>query len=211
MARAKTIRTCHLLPHSLSQNPSQNLLLDAASMAIFRSLKTLISRTRKPPTDPSRTFFTATFSSSFASPLYTDPSVYRRRRHFLARPNFFSPALAGATTTALANSCPLFLSSPPWKLSQAATPLHLQPNLVLLRVRALNLKLPYKLGLQSTSSAPNLLLNGPQEKQFVESQLVEEIRDSFVNLPNFISFSRMLSGPLLAWYCVLVYILSLNN
>nr|GMD92990.1 cardiolipin synthase (CMP-forming), mitochondrial [Ipomoea batatas] len=167
-------------------------------MAIFRSLKTLISRTRKPG-DPSRTFFTTTFSPSFVPPLYIDPSVYLRRRHFLARPNFFSPAFTGATTI-VANSCPLFLSSPPWKLSQSATPLHLQPNLVLLRVRALNLKLPYKLGLQATSSAPRLLLNGPQEKQqFAESQLVAEIRDSFVNFPNFISFSRLLSGPLLAW------------
>nr|GLL45693.1 cardiolipin synthase (CMP-forming), mitochondrial [Ipomoea trifida] len=167
-------------------------------MAIFRSLKALISRTRKPG-DPSRTFFTTTFSPSFVPPLYIDPSVYLRRRHFLARPNFFSPAFTGPTTI-VANSCPLFLSSPPWKLSQSATPLHLQPNLVLLRVRALNLKLPYKLGLQATSSAPRLLLNGPQEKQqFAESQLVAEIRDSFVNFPNFISFSRLLSGPLLAW------------
>ncbi|VFQ96216.1 unnamed protein product [Cuscuta campestris] len=173
-------------------------------MGIFRSVKTLISRTRTlNGGDPLRTFFTAAFSSSYASspPLYTEPSAYLRRRHFLARPNLFYPAFCGATAV-VSNSFPVFLPSPPWKLSQSTKPFHLHSKLALLRAKALNLKFPYRLGLQSASPAPVLILHGPEEKQFVESQpsqAVAGIKDSFVNFPNFISFSRLLSGPLLAW------------
>ncbi|VFQ58963.1 unnamed protein product [Cuscuta campestris] len=170
-------------------------------MGIFRSVKTLISRTRTlNGGDLRRTFFTAAFSSS-SPPLYTEPSAYIRRRHFLARPNLSYPTFCGATAV-VSNSFPVFLSSPPWKLSQSTKPFHLHPKLALLRAKALNLKFPCRLGLQSASPAPILILNGPEEKQFLESQpsqAVAGIKDSFVNFPNFISFSRLLSGPLLAW------------
>lgn len=161
-------------------------------MAIFRSIgKTLISRNRKFNSNyltSSTIFFTQHFSSSSSStiPLTPfDPFVYCRRRHFL------SPFSAAA------NFCPLFLSSPPCKLSQSATSLHLQSDFLLVfpRVSSLRLQFPYKLCLQST----HRLQNERNEKQWKESQLANEVRDSFLNFPNLISLSRMISGPFLAW------------
>lgn len=110
---------------------------------------------------------------------------------------------------------PLFLSFPPWKLSQSATPLLLGDvvSVNLPKVPSA-LKLPYKLGFPST----RVLLredfkknnkNGASAEEFVQSKLIAaeshagcafEVADSYLNLPNFISFSRLLSGPLLGWY-----------
>lgn len=175
----------------------------STSMAIFKSIKTLISRNRSfhshYPTS-SRIFITQHFSSSSSSTipltplLNIDPFLYsRRRRHFLFRPNFLSPLTA-------VNFCPLFLSSPPCKLSQSATSLHLQSDFLLVfpRVSALRLQFPYKLCFQSTRR----LRNERDEKQWKESQLAVEVRDSFLNLPNLISLSRMISGPFLAWMII---------
>ncbi|KAL0353244.1 UNVERIFIED_CONTAM: Cardiolipin synthase (CMP-forming), mitochondrial [Sesamum angustifolium] len=102
---------------------------------------------------------------------------------------------------------PLFLSSPPWKLSQSATPLLLQSDAVLsfLKLRALNLlhqpASPCNLG----SGVPRLLndqelfRNGAE----VNASVAEGgISDSYLNLPNFISFTRLLSGPLLGWMII---------
>ncbi|PQQ16024.1 cardiolipin synthase (CMP-forming) mitochondrial [Prunus yedoensis var. nudiflora] len=94
---------------------------------------------------------------------------------------------------------PLFLSCPPWKLSQSATPLYLRENGVVLRKieasLSLNLlrrrpsfPLPFEVG--SLSPAPTVLDSGVGLK---------EASDDFVNLPNLISISRMASGPLLGW------------
>lgn len=163
-------------------------------MAIFRTIGILISRNRKFNSNylsSSRIFSTQHFSSSSSSSisltplLNSDPFVYCRRRHFL------SPFAAAA------NFCPLFLSSPPCKLSQSATSLHLQSDFLLVfpRVSSLRLQFPYKLCFQST----HRLQNGRNEKQWKESQLAVEVRDSFLNLPNLISLSRMISGPFLAW------------
>lgn len=104
---------------------------------------------------------------------------------------------------------PLFLFNPPWKLSQSATPLLLQSDIVLnfLKLRALNLlhqpAIPYNVGY----TAPRLLRERGDE-EFGNGAEVEAsggddgIRDSYLNLPNFISFTRMLSGPLLGWMIV---------
>ncbi|XP_016485070.1 cardiolipin synthase (CMP-forming) [Nicotiana tabacum] len=173
-------------------------------MANFRSIKTLISRSQqlnKSQITSFRTFFSHYFSASSSSPtiplapsLNVDPFVYRRRRHFLSHPNSLYPFSAAA------NFCPLFLSSPPCKLSQSATSLHLQSDFLLAfpRVSALKLQFPYKLSFQSTHP----LQNGTNEKQWKDSQLAVEVRDSFLNLPNLISLSRMISGPFLAWMII---------
>ncbi|KAL3325384.1 hypothetical protein AABB24_036561 [Solanum stoloniferum] len=162
-------------------------------MAIFRSIGTLISRNRKLNSNyltSSTIFFTQQFSSFSSSTIQLTPLLNfdRRRRHFL------SPFASAA------NFCPLFLSSPPCKLSQSSTSLHLQSDFLLVfpRVSSLRLQFPYKLCFQST----HRLLNGRNEKQWKESQLAVEVRDSFLNLPNFISLSRMISGPFLAWMII---------
>ncbi|KAG6392316.1 hypothetical protein SASPL_146532 [Salvia splendens] len=140
-------------------------------MAIFRSIKALISQSSRKLSDPSqsRTFFSLSLAS--ASPIssaYSLPSNGYIRRHFLFRSRFLSPV-----------GWPLFLFNPPWKLSQ------------------------YNIG----NSAPRLL-NESVSEGFGKGAEVEAsggddaIRDSYLNLPNFISFGRMLSGPLLGWMIV---------
>ncbi|KAG8385720.1 hypothetical protein BUALT_Bualt03G0074500 [Buddleja alternifolia] len=170
-------------------------------MAIFRSLKTLISQSlrRSSNSSPSRTFFSLSLSS--ASPISTTFLLSGNgncRRHFLFRSRFF-PTLGG----------PLFLSNPPWKLSQSATPLLLQSDVVLnfLKLRALNLlhrpAFPYNLGYD----APKLL-NENIKDEFRNGGEIDaivgdgRISDSYLNLPNFISFTRLLSGPLIGWMIV---------
>ncbi|KAL1537356.1 cardiolipin synthase (CMP-forming) [Salvia divinorum] len=170
-------------------------------MAIFRSLKALISQSSRNLSNPSplRTFFSLSLAS--ASPIssaYSLPSNGYIRRHFLFRSRFLSPV-----------GGPLFLFNPPWKLSQSSTPLLLQSDIVLnfLKLRAINLlhepAFRYNLG----NNAPRLLDESVNEG-FGKGAEVEAnggddaIRNSYLNLPNFISFSRMLSGPLLGWMIV---------
>lgn len=167
-------------------------------MAIFRSLKTLISQSRRKLSNPapSRTFFSLSLSS--ASPIsspYSLPSNGYIRRHILFRSRFLSPV-----------GGPLFLFNPPWKLSQSSTPLLLQSDIVLnfLKLRAINLLHQPAFRYKLEHSAPRLLNESVREEfrngaEIEASGVDNAIRDSFLNLPNFISFSRMLSGPLLGW------------
>lgn len=166
-------------------------------MAIFRSLKTLISQSIKNHSNSvsSRAFTSLSITS--LSPIPTSfllPSNRHIRRHFLFRSRFLSPV-----------GGPLFLFNPPWKLSQSATPLHLQSDAVLhfLKLRALKLlhrpAFPYNL----RCGVPRLL----NERNREESGNVAEIEvsgddgisHSFLNVPNFISLGRLLSGPVLGW------------
>ncbi|KAK4439321.1 Cardiolipin synthase (CMP-forming), mitochondrial [Sesamum alatum] len=168
-------------------------------MAIFRSLKTLVSQSLRNRSNfaSSRDFFSLSLSSP--SPIPTPfllPTNSYIRRHFLFRSGFLSPV-----------GGPLFLSSPPWKLSQFATPLLLQSDAVLsfLKLRALNLLHPppstYNLGYD----VPRLLNDREEIRNGAEVDASVGnggISDSYLNLPNFISFTRMLSGPLLGWMII---------
>lgn len=153
-------------------------------MVVFRSLKALIR-------DPKRTktFLTLTTGTSTSTAASTIPLPYFPLSH-LARPLFrlpcstkwvFIPSFHG----------PLFLSFPPWKLSQSATPFYLQgkASAVVLR-RAL----PITLG-----QAVLDRVERPHPKEPADAFL-----ESFVNLPNLISMTRLLSGPVLGW-CVFFF------
>ncbi|XP_052202469.1 cardiolipin synthase (CMP-forming), mitochondrial [Diospyros lotus] len=152
-------------------------------MAVYRSLRALISGNP----NKSKLFRTKTIATlSLLSP--------HRSRGLLSP----IPAFDG----------PLFLSYPPWKLSQSATPLYFQshvvpfppkfPPLNLLRGR----NLPFTLGLASVISAPDLLnrtivkeLDGGEVGAGGQAGSAE----TFLNLPNLISISRLISGPFLGW------------
>ncbi|GLU23287.1 hypothetical protein SLE2022_393070 [Rubroshorea leprosula] len=98
---------------------------------------------------------------------------------------------------------PLFLSSPPWKLSQSATPLW-GNGIVFRRVQALNLDLirgrtgfPAKIEFGSVVSNYGVLGGVLAKEEGVRAR--EGFVESFVNLPNLISISRLVSGPFLGW------------
>ncbi|KZV43340.1 CDP-diacylglycerol--glycerol-3-phosphate 3-phosphatidyltransferase 1, chloroplastic [Dorcoceras hygrometricum] len=212
-------RKCHPSPSLPSpgiplfqlQNPSSPALPPRLSanlnnarapppMAIFRSL---VSRLSQSPTNSSRLrtifFLSLTSPSPISPPFFLHTPVQNSPGHFLFRSRFLSP-IGG----------PLFLCNPPWKLSQSATPLLLQPDVTsyVVKLRALNLlqkpSFPHNLRFRPAYDAQKLLAEGLDEK-FRNASAVDArgshgvITDSYLNIPNYISFARLLSGPLLGW------------
>ncbi|KAJ0082885.1 hypothetical protein Patl1_11090 [Pistacia atlantica] len=139
-------------------------------MAIFRSLKTLITKNSK-----SRPFFTTT---STTTALSLNPPLYTPLSH---RPPWIAPFQG-----------PLFLSFPPWKLSQSATPLN---GVFLRKVQALNLDL-----IHGGTKLPSQLEFGSDVLNRAEDEVGGHgLLKSFVNLPNLVSMSRLVSGPFIGW------------
>ncbi|KAE8708911.1 Cardiolipin synthase (CMP-forming) [Hibiscus syriacus] len=166
-------------------------------MGIYRSLQNLIIKNP----NKARTFLTATLRNP-STATYVIPPLSSPLFHTRVSP--FSPSLS--KWIAPFNG-PLFLSSPPWKLSQLATPFW--GNVPVLRkVKALNLdlirgsgaKFPVKLRFGSVLSDPSVLDRLETEKGSTKER--EAVVESFVNLPNLISMSRLVSGPLLGWMIV---------
>ncbi|CAA0835905.1 Cardiolipin synthase (CMP-forming)-mitochondrial [Striga hermonthica] len=171
-------------------------------MAFFRSLKTLASQSRRK--NSSSTPSSALFSLGNSSPSPTQAPPFRRpisshiRRHFLFRSRFISPVRG-----------PQFLYDPPWRLSQSVAPFLVQSDVVpsLLKLPALNLlhrlAFPYNLGYDA-----RLLFQGNGREEFTKRDDLDGgvggggIRESYLNIPNFISFARLLSGPVLGWMIV---------
>ncbi|CAM8890649.1 unnamed protein product [Rhodiola kirilowii] len=166
----------------------------SAQMPIFKNLvKTLIRKSPK----TNRTFFTTAVTSPSPFPLFLSPSPSLSSRTRLSTlPKWVFPF-----------SGPLFLSATPWKLSQSATPLYLQCDVVLrTKVKALNLLetawcLPTAFRIPESADATG---DSPDRVQVAESNGdgVGKLVQSFVNLPNFISMSRLISGPALGWMIV---------
>ncbi|XP_048332049.2 cardiolipin synthase (CMP-forming), mitochondrial isoform X2 [Ziziphus jujuba] len=162
-------------------------------MAVCRSLKALIRNPNR-----SRNFLTAT-NSSISAPIYSPFA------HPLYHPLFRLPSqpstrlLSPFSNWIIPFQGPLFLSFPPWKLSQSATPLN---GVVRRKIEALNLNLlrkrtefPLRLKFESVSSSGRIVLDRVDFKESSSDGFVE----SFVNLPNLISISRLISGPVLGW------------
>lgn len=171
-------------------------------MAIFRSLRALAQNPNS-----KRTFFNLSSSSSSSSSslsLFPSPSLLLYHNHYLSRS---TSLLSPLSKWIIPFQGPLFLSSPPWKLSQSATPFYFQSDVVFLpKIQALSLlrtpNFPVNLGLRSESGALPRLLNGTEVKELgVRDGLVE----SLVNLPNLISMSRLISGPFIGWYCLIIF------
>ncbi|CAL1377932.1 unnamed protein product [Linum trigynum] len=142
--------------------------------------------------------------TSYSGPISAGPTSY----------SFLSPLSKWIAAPLLLRG-PLFLASPPWKLLQSSTPLHLRGNgaaLALLRKRRaealirLNSRLDsFKSRINSSSSAAVANTATPyggifEEESGRNSSAAEEwFWDSFVNWPNFILISRLVSGPFLGW------------
>lgn len=147
-------------------------------MAIFRSIKNIIAKSSKSKTLP---YFTATANNAA---LFLTPPFCTHLSHRPPFSKWIAPFQG-----------PLFLSSPPWKLSQSATPLN---GVVLRKVQALNFDL-----IRGHTNLPSALgFHRPNVVDPVWSKEEAERRglvNSFVNLPNLVSMSRLVSGPFIAW------------
>ncbi|CAN1196968.1 Cardiolipin synthase (CMP-forming), mitochondrial [Linum perenne] len=183
---------------------------NAPSMVISRSINSL-TRKQNPILVPllaaasggtlssPRTFITASTSPYTPSPyaLLPFPSSPSSSPHRFLFP--LSKWIAAAPLQG-----PLFLSSPPWKLLQSSTPLHLRGKGAIARKRAealrslnsrLNL-LRNRIAITASTCGGGVLVNRVAE---VVEKEDDGVWESFVNLPNFISVSRLVSGPFLGW------------
>ncbi|XP_042439125.1 CDP-diacylglycerol--glycerol-3-phosphate 3-phosphatidyltransferase 1, chloroplastic-like [Zingiber officinale] len=101
-------------------------------------------------------------------------------------------------------SGPLFLSSPPWKLLQSATPLYLRGKDAifpkdLLQVRSF----PVELRLISMGEVERgIVRNEIQWREESKEVGSERIDEKLLNLPNLVSISRMVSGPIIGWMII---------
>ncbi|GMH15794.1 hypothetical protein Nepgr_017635 [Nepenthes gracilis] len=164
-------------------------------MAIFRSLKAVIASNPS----RSRSFLTSlSLSSTTHSPACSTPALLPPpllfRNRFLPQPFTLYKLIV------FPFHGPLFLSSPPWKLAQSATPLYIQGDLVLhKKLRALELLQRTKVGLPIKLGFGEVTRQKDEQENAINTG---GLMDSFLNLPNLISFSRLLSGPLLGWMIV---------
>ena len=153
-------------------------------MVLSRSLKSILdANTTK---TKARTFLTSTT----AIPLWPSYAPYHNN------PRFRSPAIRFVSPFRFQRRpCPLFLSWPPWKLSQSATPLYLRANAVVFP----KVHNPLNLLRRRTNRLPLHLLDRVDHQDPSHSSSMNVLFDSFVNVPNFISFTRLVSGPFLGW------------
>ncbi|CAK8531073.1 unnamed protein product [Lathyrus sativus] len=147
-------------------------------MVIFRSLKSILRNSNT----IARNFLIPTTSTTITLP--------------------FSPLLHNALfPLPLHHNGPLFLASPPWKLSQSATPLYHHPKAVVFRhkVNAINLNL-----IRITTRTPLPLHNYVESNSNSNSNQSHQqtLLYTFLNAPNLISISRLISGPFLGWMIV---------
>ncbi|XP_062013458.1 cardiolipin synthase (CMP-forming), mitochondrial [Rosa rugosa] len=158
-------------------------------MAGFRSLKSLIRNPKK-----SRSFFTATVSPFYSPTSRSSPSQ-------ISRTFLLSPLSNWIILPSHGPHCPLFLSSPPWKLSQSATPLHLRGNAAVLeKIEALNFNNLLRKK-KRTTSPPSELTSG-SDPAVSDRHRLKVAGGDFVNLPNLISMTRLISGPFLGWMII---------
>ncbi|XP_020227043.1 cardiolipin synthase (CMP-forming), mitochondrial [Cajanus cajan] len=159
-------------------------------MVLFRKFLKAILREKSK--GRSRTFLTSTTAFPWYAPHLNNYNRLFRSPPIRSPPSnhrLLSPG-PGPGPVPVPGPGPLFLTWPPWKLSQSATPLYLHRNAVVFP-KVLH---PFNL-LRSTTVTPPLRFPDPLPSNSNNSPIFH----SFVNLPNFISFSRLLSGPLIAW------------
>ncbi|KAK4797719.1 hypothetical protein SAY86_030045 [Trapa natans] len=167
-------------------------------MAIYRSLKAIIEKSP----NKSRLLLTASTLTSFSirppcNPLCFNPFLRSSSGRFLSPLSKWIAPLQG----------PLFLSATPWKLLQASTPIYLRSRGVLGSVQALNVNLKL-LPSSARACSPaalgvGVLAPGQSLQDRAESKGPNEgFVENFVNIPNMVSMSRLLSGPFLGWMII---------
>ncbi|KAK9084851.1 hypothetical protein Sjap_025262 [Stephania japonica] len=132
----------------------------------------------------SSTPFPSPFPPLSPSPIFASP-ISPFQSHF----RVLSPFPKSAPITG-----PLLLLSPPWQLSQSATPLYLHGELVLRKAESLSSGFLQK-GLRFGAAKSAKMVD---EKKLVKV----DVDERFLNLPNLISLGRLVSGPVIGWMIV---------
>ncbi|TVU34846.1 hypothetical protein EJB05_16700, partial [Eragrostis curvula] len=156
-------------------------------MAFLKTLNPLIRRSRTTISDPRPLLPLHTFltSSSSSSPTAAP---------FAAAAHPYAPIRSGG---------PLFLSSPPWMLSQSATPLTAAAAALgarLRRARALAGG-----GAQAVADAvrwENRRISRGESEDAAAARIKGRGGERFLNAPNLVSIGRMVSGPVIGWMIV---------
>ncbi|PKA48680.1 cardiolipin synthase [Apostasia shenzhenica] len=152
-------------------------------------VKTLTSFLRNPGSRSPRRFYLSAHSFSLPSfPLSVPPNPFSFVPCFASsRSRLFSP-ISGW----IPFSGPLLLCAPPWKLSLSATPLFLRGKGTI-----------FPGDLEAAVGSGGLVGDANDRK------VREEVgKERFLNLPNLISISRMVSGPFIGWMIMKEYYLS---
>ncbi|KAJ1698462.1 hypothetical protein LUZ63_006974 [Rhynchospora breviuscula] len=155
-------------------------------MVFSKTLKTLIRNSNH----KSHSFFIPTSSPTVPFSSLPSPS-----------PSFLSPPNPFSFVPVRPRIRPLFLSSPPWMLSQRTNPLFFGGKVAkfptnLLNVRCLPAALDFASVANDRRNAQRLIVEREKPKLGVGSVGTNE---KFLNLPNLVSISRMVSGPVIGW------------
>ncbi|KAL9259340.1 Cardiolipin synthase (CMP-forming), mitochondrial-like protein [Drosera capensis] len=168
-------------------------------MAIIRTLKSILLKSN-PQHKPTQFLFPFTLPK-LTTPFHHCPS---HPFPFTAFPH--SPFLSNIVIPFPFHGCgggPLFLSSPPWMLSQSATPLLVDCDVVLGKRKVVELR--ERLGLKIGGLGFGGI--GRRRKSGV---VIEEVgigggvglSENWLNLPNMVSLGRLVSGPVLGWMII---------
>jgi cardiolipin synthase (CMP-forming) len=156
-------------------------------MAFLRTLNPFIRRSSTPISDPRPLPSLHTFLASSSSPSAAATSA--------------SPAAAAAHPhVPIRSGDPLFLSSPPWMLSQSATPLTAAAAALGGRLRMARALAGG--GVQAVAGAVrwgNRRISRGQAEDAAAARIMGGGGERFLNAPNLVSIGRMLSGPVIGW------------
>lgn len=172
-------------------------------MAIFKTLRSLFRNpnprsllsfySSSPPFPLSSSSSSAATAAAVAA---ADPFSFVLRLTS-AHSALFSPATLPRRVPHF--SGPLFLSSPPWKLSQSATPLYLRGREAIFPKDLLNGRRFPIIGEVGRGVVGGVI--GWRKERSVGGEVGEiRVDEKFLNLPNLVSISRLVSGPVIGWY-----------
>ena len=198
--KSYTIQFCFLKnPPVLSKPPPRGLLLHSdrrgplhcnaprsTAMAFLKTLNPLIRRSTTPISNPRPLLSLHTFLAS-SSPTTITPGA----APFAGAAQAHVPVRSGG---------PLFLSSPPWMLSQSATPLTAAAAALRDKLRRAQALAGGRA--QAVADAvrwDRRRISGGEAGAAPSAGIVGGGGERFLNAPNLVSIGRMVSGPVIGW------------
>ncbi|XP_020577448.1 CDP-diacylglycerol--glycerol-3-phosphate 3-phosphatidyltransferase 1, chloroplastic [Phalaenopsis equestris] len=160
-------------------------------------VKTLISRLRNHNCRSSLYFQSYTHFFCLPSPFHLPRSIPPSTFFIPPFPRFISrlPSPRSSLVSPLSGWPPFPVVQPAWKLSQSATPLYLRGREAIFPSDLFRERV-FPIGLGSSAVGDVRYVEGRKNHADAERVGVDE---RWLNLPNLISISRMVSGPVIGW------------